>query len=64
LPDVRALAFPSPLTGRFERLSNLPKMFGAGVPCSFGFAIGSAVFSVRDDMRIINNDGFLFLKCE
>jgi hypothetical protein len=45
-------------------LSNLLQMLRSGIPRSFGFAIGLAVLTVRDDVRIINNGGFLFLTRE
>jgi hypothetical protein len=54
-PGTPFALFRSPLTGGFERLSNLPKMFGPGIPGSFGLAICLAVCSVRDDLRIIGN---------
>ena len=36
-------------------------MLRSGIPGFFGLATDLAVFAVRDDVHIINNDGFLFL---
>jgi hypothetical protein len=39
-------------------------MLRSGIPGSFRFTIGLAVFAIRDDVRFIDNDGFLFLTRE
>jgi hypothetical protein len=39
-------------------------MLRSCIPGPFRFAIGLAVFSIRDEMRIIKHDGFLFLASE
>jgi hypothetical protein len=45
-------------------LSNLLQMLRSGVPRSFGFAIGLAVLTVRDNVRFIVGNGFFFIASE
>jgi hypothetical protein len=64
IDEFRCRIFCTAQISRALALSNLLQMLCPGIPGSFGFATGLAAFPVRDEVRIINNDGLLFLKCE